>query len=82
MPDSGVPDSGGAACPEPLVRRVRGEVADDRELAPAVRVRVDGLAVLEDAALVRPVEPPFPEDAALVRAIACSAASTSRCCAS
>jgi hypothetical protein len=55
------------------VRRVRGEVADDRELAPAVRVRVDGLAVLEDAALVRPVEPPFPEDAALVRVVGLAA---------
>jgi hypothetical protein len=52
--DPGVPDpGGGAGGPELRVRRVRGEDADERELAPAVRVRVDGLAVPGDAALGR-----------------------------
>jgi len=55
---------------ELLVRRAPGDDAVERELAPPVRVRVDGLAAgFDDAALAR-VEGLVddPDDAALVRA--------------
>src|SRR4029453_2751983 len=49
-------------------RRVRGEDAEERELAPAVRVRVDGLAV-PDADLDRVDGLAVPEDPGLARGV-------------
>ena len=41
--------SGDPVLPAPLVRRVPGEDAVERELAPPLRVRVEGLAVSDPA---------------------------------
>src|ERR687890_364431 len=86
-PASGVADPDPPDALELLVRRAPGEDAVERELAPPVRVRVDGLAaVFDDAALARVEGLAAVPEAALVRAAGLADRSSSvsgartRCC--
>src|SRR5919107_5798475 len=74
-PASGVADPDPPDALELLVRRAPGEDAVERELAPPVRVRVDGLAaVFDDAGLARVEGLAAAPEAALVRAAGLAAA--------